>query len=180
MRPLEAVDLAIGILRRNDHSFVLHENGTEIGIQFPNTIVFITAGTVDGETVLSLAADVVICIELTPESTAGLYNWVNERNREKCRARFVLHQGLNHDRHEHGHGWVSAEWEIAADGMEERELLGSLHALASQAGRLADPLKQVFGGDTQNDVLAEHRELFGPNPEHGDGPGDGPPSDELS
>ena len=66
----EALDQVIGMLVRNEYEFKLHEGGTQVGIDYPNTLVFVTAEEWRGETIIKLAADVVICLELSPENNA--------------------------------------------------------------------------------------------------------------
>ena len=168
MRPPEALDQVIGTLVRHEFAFEMHECETEVGVSYPNTVVFVKAEQWRGHTVVKLAADVVICVELSPETNAGIYFWLNQRNAEQRIAKFVLREGVRNEERAHPHGAITAELEIPVQ-FTSSQFLHGLREVSRQAAEFADPVKQIFGGETRADVLAEHRERFGPEPGE-DGP----------
>ena len=169
----EALDQVIGMLVRNEYEFKLHEGGTQVGIDYPNTLVFVTAEEWRGETIIKLAADVVICVELSPENNAGLYFWLNQRNAEAGVAKFVLREGVRNTERDHPHGTITTEFALM-DEFNSAQFFCALREVANHAEQFAEPVKQIFGGETRADVLAEHRERFGPEPGEGDSSSDSP------
>jgi hypothetical protein len=169
----EALDQVIGMLVRNEYEFKLHEGGTEVGIDYPNTLVFVTAEEWRGETIIKLAADVVICLELSPENNAGLYFWLNQRNAEAGVAKFVLHERVRNPARDHPHASITTEIALMGE-FTANQFFWALREVSFQAEALADPVKQIFGGETRADVRAEHRERFGPELGDDDASSEGP------
>ena len=105
----EALDQVIGMMLREDCEFKLHDGGTEIGIDYPKTIVFVTAEDWRGETVIKLVGDVVMCVDLSPENKAGIYFWINQRNAEQGVVKVVLTERVRNPERDHPHASITTE-----------------------------------------------------------------------
>ena len=169
----ESLDQIIGMMLREDCEFKLHDNGTQVGIDYPKTIVFVTAEEWRGETVIKLVGDVVMCVDLSPENKAGIYFWINQRNAEQGVVKVVLTERVRNPERDHPHASITTEIALMGEFTAE-QFFWALREVSFQAEALADPVKQIFGGDTRADVRAEHRERFGPELGDDDPSSEGP------
>ena len=161
MESREALDQIIGMLFREDCEFKMHDGGTQVGIDYPKTIVFVTAEEWRGGTVIKLSGDVVMCVDLSPENKAGIYFWINQRNAEQGVVKVVLEERVRNPERDHPHASITTEIALMSDFTAD-QFFWALREVSFQAEALADPVKQIFGGETRADVRAEHRERFGP------------------
>ncbi len=143
-----------GILVREEVPYEFLEDGKEIGLSTDKVAVFLRPLEVDGRQLLHLEADLAVGIDLTPATAAGIYAWLNQHNSEEPLARFVLHEVAREGSDVSG-AWVSAEWELMADGLDSGTMMPVLNALASRAGALAGPLTELFGGQTSAEISEE-------------------------
>jgi hypothetical protein len=173
MESREALDQIIGMLFREDCEFKMHDGGTQVGIDYPKTIVFVTAEEWRGGTVIKLSGDVVMCLDLSPENKAGIYFWINQRNAEQGVVKVVLEERVRNPERDHPHASITTEIALMSDFTAD-QFFWALREVSFQAEALADPVKQIFGGETRADVRAEHRERFGPELGDDDGSSEGP------